>query len=171
MSKVRRPSRYGLAFASTRSSTRMILSTVSTSGVDFPFSRRLSVSGRIPARRAKSVCVKPADFLRRIILRARQSAKAGIAFSEPRCPRTSPRRGKPDSAEIQVPRRRSSNSRSRAACSSLRPPSSSSGDNPRRRSPGCRPRPESNPRSHRLPGFRPVVLDVGDYIIHSSSVE
>ena len=65
MSQVRPPSRYGMAFASTRSSTRMILSTVSTSGVDFAFSRRLSVSGRIPARRAKSVCLKPADFLRR----------------------------------------------------------------------------------------------------------
>ena len=76
----------------------------------------LRQTGRLP----------PADNLAR-----RQSAKAGIAFSEPRCPRTSPRRGKPDSAEIQVPRRRSSNSRSRAACSSLRPPSSSSGDNPR----------------------------------------
>ena len=42
------PSRYGLALASTRSSTRMILSTVFTSGVDLPFSRRLSVSVRIP---------------------------------------------------------------------------------------------------------------------------
>ena len=127
MTKVRRPSRYGLAIASTRASTRMILSTVSTSGVAFPFSRRLSVSGRTPARRGRSAYVKPADFLRRMILRVRQSAKAEIAFSEPRCPRTSPRRGKPDFAEIQVPRRRSSNSRSRAACSSLKPPSSSSG--------------------------------------------
>ena len=94
----------------------------------------LRQTGRLP----------PADNLA-----ARQSAKAGIAFSEPRCPRTSPRRGKPDSAEIQVPRRRSSNSRSRAACSSLRPPSSSSGDNPRTRASGGNPRTRSsgsNPR-------------------------
>jgi hypothetical protein len=61
---------------SALSRTLTILVMVPVSAVTFAFSIRLSVSGRIPARRATSACDNPTAQRRRISFRARPTRKA-----------------------------------------------------------------------------------------------